>query len=155
MRAATLIWCIALPATFAKLLGVDIVAGTSNYGVMARVKVESADREPTILEADEQDNDNMTPEHLCLRGNRWTKFCKDLNVVQVLGHIIFTKPTEESRIVNMSTPNRDRATSWTASVSYSSPAILLRVDYCCSVTLPSLGTSLSSARNALSMWFWT
>lgn len=128
MRATTLIWLIALPATFAKLLGVDIVAGTSYDGVLARVKVESADQEPTILDADHKDNYYKTPEHWCLTGNRWTKFCNGLNVVQVLGHINFTEPAEESRIVNMTAPDFDTNTSWTASVSYSSPPIPLRVD---------------------------
>jgi hypothetical protein len=128
MKLTTLIHLAALPATFAKLLDVDIVAGTSYKGVMAQVKVESADQEPTILEADSKDNYYMTPEHWCLTGNRWTKFCNGLNHVQVLGHINFTEPAEESRIVNMSTLDLDGATSWTASVSNSSPARLLRVD---------------------------
>jgi hypothetical protein len=122
MKSTTLFHLVALPATFANLLGVDIVGPTLNRNLEADVKVESADQNQTMLVADLKDGPGKTPEKWCLTSNQWTTFCNDKNVVQVLGHINFSEPTTEPRLVNMSVSDYSTPTTWTASVSYGFPS---------------------------------
>jgi hypothetical protein len=129
MKSTTLFNLLALPAAFATLLGVDIVGPISYRGLEVRAKKESADGHRSVLAAVKKDGTFFEPERWCLTSNQWTQFCNDKNVVQVLGHINFTEPTKEPRLVNMFAPDfEDENTSWTASVSHSSPSTILRVN---------------------------
>jgi hypothetical protein len=123
MKSNTLIQLIALPATLASLLGVDIVAPTVHSGVEVKVRKESADQQPSTMTAD-QDSNQRYPNEWCLTDNRWTRFCKDKDVVQVLGHINLTMPTIEPRLITMVVRDVQTPTKWTASVSYSSSSTI-------------------------------
>jgi hypothetical protein len=123
MKSTTLIHLIALPATLASLLGVDIVAPIFHAGVEVKVRKESADQQPSTMTADQDDNQRY-PNEWCLTDNRWTRFCKDKDVVQVLGHINLTMPTIEPRLITMVVRDVQTPTKWTASVSYSSSSTI-------------------------------
>jgi hypothetical protein len=128
MRSTSIIYLIALPATFANLLGVDIVGPTSYHGLRVEVKINSADQLRTMLPADYKSGPNEIPKESCLESDQWSDNCDGVNVVQVLGHIEFTEPTKEPRLIKMYAPDHDTFTTWTTSVSYSSSSAISRVN---------------------------
>jgi hypothetical protein len=129
MKSTTLFHLLTLPAAFATLLGVDIVGPIPYRGLEVRAKKESADGYRSVLTADKKEGTFFEPQLWCLKSNQWIEFCNGRNTVQVLGHINFTDPTREPRLVDLIAPDfEDENTSWTASVSHSSPSTILRVD---------------------------
>jgi hypothetical protein len=109
----TLLQMIALPATLALFLNVDIVSEPVYYRSHVTAKLESGG-EPKVMETDGK--------FMCLNGGTWSDLCdgeKKENAVIAYGSINFTEanPQDPRHIVFTTPDGKDHSVSWASDLA--------------------------------------